>query len=943
MRLFNFSGHLFLLVMAWGSGVRGQPCPAGQITHIDNNNKQVRCCLPTDCEPNHYLKYCETNGTEDTCELCPANYGLYKRISSFAVEPCHDLYIEPHETDKCRARKDSNSAALEDMKNCYCNLEQGNYYFRPQITVGPSSVCQPLLKLCEPGFQPTQKGKCEPCPPNTVQSINGFKLCRPQRNCTALRLETKIPGNSSKEAVCASPPPLPSASTVPPSTLPRTSSPPPEPISTTVAPDVSVRTSVGSGSDDSLLAVVVVVCSVLVICLGVLVFLGHRKGWFSCVWKGKCYDQDLEGHTGPGSQMQLSSRDNDNTSDNSCYTCADSCLTSSNKNSSSAAKSGASACESPKPTPGLPMLEAYMNRNRKCPESLDSNGSMSEPFYNSISHDARLKLNLDIMPSYENMNGVPPPVARRDLNQYPNRVHPTSSDEDNRVGDPPYAQVQHRTAAAKSGREREEFSETDPLLPSSENCSSGVPTPVSTPALKGILRNGANRQEPKRNGGGRGSQTTGAQGGAEEGSSVGNRPHLSMLLNTAEDTSHLVVEESQVANLPHLSQLVSVQSSQQGPPGPQPQLHHQQLLQQQAPEPPAPGLERLPQQRPQQGSPLAARLVPVSSSPAQQRLQLNPSLVQMEELKPVMPLSPGPGPGPLPLSPTGGYGAGPQGREEHVGSPARISPTQQEVRAGGAAGTGAQRPAAQQGTRDPPAAVKKDVSGKMEQDDMAHSDTEATRRKEIGEETFRKQAVEATSPVLSEETMQKSVGGSSGLGDSLDFSSPLDLPSEEDGRSRTMYRRSNSEASRSVSPPHQLPPSRSISTPEEKHRPFAVVKPMQSDQSLNAMSGSQDRLTGLTQLEAAARQYPLSSLAGRSFGRQTSQAASSDDSEQTRPKTPDNLSEAEEEEEEEEDSVCAGDGGEQGSGERTPAGSRDDSDGRADRQGKGHGGGRRGN
>jgi hypothetical protein len=77
-----------------------------------------------------------------------------------------------------------------------------------------------------------------------------------------------------------------------------------------------------------------------------------------------------------------------------------------------------------------------------------------------------------------------------------------------------------------------------------------------------------------------------------------------------------------------------------------------------------------------------------------------------------------------------------------------------------------------------------------------------------------------------EEGAHKSVGGSSGLGESLELSAPISMPEDlvEGRRSRTPYRRSVSEVSRSISPSHPLPPSRSISSPEEKHRPFAVVK-----------------------------------------------------------------------------------------------------------------------
>jgi hypothetical protein len=120
--------------------------------------------------------------------------------------------------------------------------------------------------------------------------------------------------------------------------------------------------------------------------------------------------------------------------------------------------------------------------------------------------------------------------------------------------------------------------------------------------------------------------------------------------------------------------------------------------------------------------------------------------------------------------------------------------------------------------------------------------------KDIDEETFQKQPMPGAPPSLEEEEedgrrggaangmmgvggeeeegAHKSVGGSSGLGESLELSAPISMPEDlvEGRRSRTPYRRSVSEVSRSISPSHPLPPSRSISSPEEKHRPFAVVK-----------------------------------------------------------------------------------------------------------------------
>lgn len=90
------------------------------------------------------------------------------------------------------------------------------------------------------------------------------------------------------------------------------------------------------------------------------------------------------------------------------------------------------------------------------------------------------------------------------------------------------------------------------------------------------------------------------------------------------------------------------------------------------------------------------------------------------------------------------------------------------------------------------------------------------------EETLRKEAILVSSSG-EEDTQRKSVGGSSGLGESLDMPSSLSPFSDEGHQARAAYKRSNSEMSRSVSP-SPLPLPRSISSPEEKHRPFAVVK-----------------------------------------------------------------------------------------------------------------------
>ncbi|KAK7494182.1 hypothetical protein BaRGS_00014655, partial [Batillaria attramentaria] len=259
------------------------------------------------------------------------------------------------------------------------------------------------------------------------------------------------------------------------------------------------------------------------------------------------------------------------------------------------------------------------------------------------------------------------------------------------------------------------------------------------------------------------------------------------------------------------------------------------------------------------------------------RPELNHSAVTMEELKPVMPLNPNP---PRSDNDTGS----PKGQRGR-GSPARIKPSrQEEVPRKGAREVTPQRPV--QAARPTNVPVTANIQGGA----AVNRETE---------ETFRKEVLPGVSPEGgNDDTARKSVGGSSGLGESLDISSPISMPSDLERQSRAPYRRSISEASRSVSPsPVPLP--RSISSPEEKPRnvAVAVVKPMQSDQSLNNL------MSELNQpLDSVARHYPLHSARVHGVRRELSQDSSTDDPDMTRPKTPDRLSEEEDEGEEEENS-----------------------------------------
>ena len=50
-------------------------------------------------------------------------------------------------------------ATEEDRKNCFCNLENGEYYLKPQVPLGVTSYCQPFRYACSAGEQPTQQGQ----------------------------------------------------------------------------------------------------------------------------------------------------------------------------------------------------------------------------------------------------------------------------------------------------------------------------------------------------------------------------------------------------------------------------------------------------------------------------------------------------------------------------------------------------------------------------------------------------------------------------------------------------------------------------------------------------------------------------------------------------------------------------------------------------------------
>ncbi|KAL8557943.1 hypothetical protein ACOMHN_006132 [Nucella lapillus] len=799
----------------------------------------------------HSVKFCAHSGSRDVCQRCPRSFALFKRTSSFAYENCQ---VFPLVHKNCSQLPGNPKATLEDVKNCYCKLERGQYYLEPEVYLGPLSFCQVFREGCSKGEQPTHKGVCEPCPRNTVQDEeDNFFLCRPQRNCTAMGLATEKEGNTQEETVCAKPPPPPSHRPLPPTYFTSTSAIPIiKPTTTTVISDrepvhpsvAPVLDAEGGATFNTMHIATLSVSGVLLLIIIITVaVIAHRKRWCTHCAGGAChrhYDAESRGGVGGGGYpgaATLPPCDNDNSSEDSCCDCANSCLASSSSGKTAGGgggggkgKKGAGACtHTPPCKPGR--LWRWWGW-----------GEMSEPLYNSISHDeAKLGHRVNDLATYQNVHGVTPTFGTGsglgsgssafDYN-YPSKVRLPSvdSEEDSLkkghdlggggccVGLDPVVACKGKEA----GKDREDFTETDPLLPNLEVVFSSThhhppssfpplpPPPPSggggvLPPLRGILRNGPNRQEPEAAvvvGGGRG-------GGAGEQVVVGgNRPNLSLLLSSVENSSP-----------------------------------------QEATQPPT----------------------------------VNTTLVQMDELKPAMslapptPTSPSPSPAaPLPPTTTATTtttaastttgAANVRERKDRTDSPARINPSQQKEVRSSSSGSGGSREGTQRKTSDTKPA---------EEDPATPKSSEGAERR-LEDETLRKEAMMAASP--EDETARKSVGGSSGLGESLDLSSsspPLSLPSEDGRRSRSMYRRSNSEASRSVSPQLPLPPSRSISSPGDKHRPYAVVKPMQSDQSLDALSSSPDQLRELTRpLDSAGQRYPLHSLHSTTPERQSSQGSS---------------------------------------------------------------------
>ena len=47
---------------------------------------------------------------------------------------------------------------VQDVANCFCDLERGEHYYKPQVVLGPNSCCQMITPSCHRGHQPTQTG-----------------------------------------------------------------------------------------------------------------------------------------------------------------------------------------------------------------------------------------------------------------------------------------------------------------------------------------------------------------------------------------------------------------------------------------------------------------------------------------------------------------------------------------------------------------------------------------------------------------------------------------------------------------------------------------------------------------------------------------------------------------------------------------------------------------
>lgn len=439
-------------------------------------------------------------------------------------------------------------------------------------------------------------------------------------------------------------------------------------------------------------------------------------------------------------------QDEDNNSANSDCACTDSCLTSSKPQSSSTNKILENGGAKPA---GQGMYEGHVNTQYLNGGSLSSEkGSFSEPFYHSLHPQDGGGGN------YRNINGSyisPATMLRReDFYGYPTKVALTPSNDKDLIEGK--GEKKQCTASPKAPNrirradDSKDSCETEPLL-AYENLSSGSTTPSQGRTNCSDLQDVA----------------------LQDMTPAGNRPHLSMLLGSAEPSVVSPAGEALPPNVPHLSQLVSS-----------------------APASSTRGFSSVQQQQVHEAATLEARLAAAVPLVVDGQQNVNPGVIQLEELKPMMPAD-----------------QTVLDRRERSTSPARITPVKhEEVRRGRrreieVSRVGSPRP----------------VQAARPANFAAAEQTTASVLTGESEETFRKEAV-----VSPEDTARKSVGGSSGLGESLEMSSSLMGPLSDDGRQgRNAYRRSNSEVSRSMSPsPSKLP--RSISSPEEKHRPIAAVR-----------------------------------------------------------------------------------------------------------------------
>ncbi|XP_025083609.1 uncharacterized protein LOC112557786 [Pomacea canaliculata] len=547
-RIFLIHNNVVLVViLALIPEVKGQTCPQGTMTR--HHTGLTLCCLPIDdCNPDHYVKSCTRNNTKDTCEVCPPGYRLFQRTSSFAIKSCRPFPFEP--LPSCKPTSDSST--LDDEKRCHCELEEGYYYMKPEVSVGSSSFCQPFPSFCPPGYQPGLDGKCEQCPKGTFQNQSTFRFCRPQRNCSALNLDVVEMGNSRSETICAMPSLPPTVPPVERKTSPQDSSKstgsshlssPPSTTGGVITEPKANPSQKHSGPSENITIIIIVVSVLGLLVIGVIVV--WKRGWFTnhCIRT----HSNLEGGAPTCTSLpHMPRQDEDNNSANSDCACTDSCLTSSKPQSSSTNKILENGGAKPA---GQGMYEGHVNTQYLNGGSLSSEkGSFSEPFYHSLHPQDGGGGN------YRNINGSyisPATMLRReDFYGYPTKVALTPSNDKDLIEGK--GEKKQCTASPKAPNrirradDSKDSCETEPLL-AYENLSSGSTTPSQGRTNCSDLQDVA----------------------LQDMTPAGNRPHLSMLLGSAEPSVVSPAGEALPPNVPHLSPAGVLSTCQQ----------HQGLLQ----------------------------------------------------------------------------------------------------------------------------------------------------------------------------------------------------------------------------------------------------------------------------------------------------------------------------------------------------------------------------